>query len=359
MSYRWNRALTDELRGSHPRYWGNWTLDGRIAPGAVGVVDPGTGSFEFLAALPSANVVDVDLGASAWKIQSSSVQEHSAKVPLDGTLTDPITGSKITVGLETTWSFSESGSISSTFTLARQSGLVDHAHQIKTNRDWLLERAEEIGMATNGRITQGFVVVTEVLLASCGVNVGAHDAKSTFSIVGSAGAVNAMVAQAGANANPTYLHTTSTGQVESHTWPSTPGGVATSPVPIAFEFASFAGDTVLAGWTTNVSAIQIHLDNSHCTYFVKATANYSFGGRRINATTAITAGLVTNLPPIPVEATDLRLDLSFLGIRTDGLHTFSWPTPLAEFPAGQIVIDLRGIWPGDTHATERFTGATG
>ena len=130
-------------------------------------------------------------------------------------------------------------------------------------------------------------------------------------------------------------------------------------LPKAFADLPRAWASVLAGWTTNVSAIQIHLDNSHCTYFVKATANYSIGGRRINATTAITAGLVTNLPPIPLEATDLRLDIAFLGIRTDGLHTFSWPTPLAEFPAGQIMMDLRGIWPGDTHATERLTGATG
>ena len=65
------------------------------------------------------------------------------------------------------------------------------------------------------------------------------------------------------------------------------------------------------------------------------------------------------MSPIPLDATNLVVDLSFKGVLSDDKHHFSWATPLGTFPAGQIIIDLSGVWPGKTSAVERITGAKG
>ena len=58
-------------------------------------------------------------------------------------------------------------------------------------------------------------------------------------------------------------------------------------------------------------------------------------------------------------ATSLTLDLAFKGMFSDEKHRFNWPSPVAQFPNGQISIDLYGVWPGATRAVERTTGAVG
>jgi hypothetical protein len=61
--------------------------------------------------------------------------------------------------------------------------------------------------------------------------------------------------------------------------------------------------------------------------------------------------------PIPPQATNLELDFSF---EASGEHRhFSWPSPLAQFPTGQIVMDIRGVWPNGPTVTERATGEQG
>jgi hypothetical protein len=360
MNPRWNLDFTQLLRATHPRSWGNWTLDARIVPGAVGVVDPGTGGFEFVAALPSAQIADSSVAEIDWNIQSSTVRESSSAIPLDGSLTEPLTGTKITAALKTTWSFSRARSISSAFTVAKQSGLVDFVSQIEANHDWLVTEADALGLVSDGQITQGFGVITDVLLASCGLNLGSHSDTGSFSLEGSFGAANARLGTGTAGGRPFHVGSASNGLIDSHIWPSKPGEFATTLVPIAFEFASFVGDTILAGWTTHVSVLSIHLNNSHGgTYIVRAVASYVVGGKEMHCKTTVIAGMSTNLDPIPVEARDLRLDLTFVGIVQDTHHSFRWHTPISEFPAGEIIVDLHGFWPGDTRAVERVSGATG
>ncbi len=360
MDTNWNLGFTQMLRNSHPSYWGNWTLDARCLPGAVGILDPRTGSFQYLADLPSAAANDTSAAANDWKVQSSSVHETQASIDLDGSFTDPDTGTKVTAGLEVTWSFAEAGSISSTFTLAEQSNLTDFASQIMANHDWLLQQAQSVGMAANGQITQGFGVITGALMASCGLNLGAQNSSSTFSLKGSVGATNAMAGNAGANAKGSYATTNESAAFESHLWPSASATVASSPIPIAFEFASFVGDGLLPGWTTNVSDLVIQLDNAHGgTYIVDATASYLLGTDQHTITASVSGGMSNSMDPIPPEATNLNLDLSFVGVFSDAHHHFTWPTPLAQFPTGQIIIDLTGVWPGDTSAVERESGAKG
>jgi hypothetical protein len=235
-----------------------------------------------------------------WSIKSSSVHEPQVAVTLDGSYTDPETGTKVTAGLKSTWSFAEAGSIASNFTLAKQSALVDFPKQIDTQLAWLVNSANEVGMASGDVITQGFGVVTAVLYAECGLNIGAQNASSTFSIEGSVGATNAMAGNAGANAKGSYAKKDESAAFESHLWPAAAGSLATGPIPIAFEFASFVGGKLLPAWVTNVSAISILLCDDHGgTYIVDANATYQVGGKQYLVSGEVSGGRTTALDAIP------------------------------------------------------------
>lgn len=361
MAENWNMQFTQLLRGTRPTFWGNWTLDANVQPGAVGTVDPGTGAFTFLANLPKPAITTTNSVANDWKITSSTVHETTAAVTLDGSATDPETGTKITAGLEVTWSFSQEGSVSSSFTMSQQAALEDFSNQILGNLAWLKQQAASVGMLNgNGEITQGFGVVTSVLYASCGLNLGSQNDNSSFSITGSVNGVNAMAGNAEAGAKGSYAETSETAAFESHLWPSAVDTLPGGPIAIAFQFASFVGNEVLQGWVTNISSITITLANNHGgTYIVDATASYQLDGKAQSTTATVSGGLVAVMNPIPPDATDLSLDLAFRGIISPERHHFYWASPVVQFPTGQIIIDLRGVWPGATSATERTTGETG
>ena len=332
----------------------------KYCPGAVGILSPETGAFQFVSTLPDASIRDTSAAQNDWSIKSSSVHESQTSVALDGSYTDPETNTKVTAGLKSTWSFAEAGSISSNFTLAKQSTLVDFGHQIQKQRPWLVDTANSVGMAPKEVIAQGFGVVTAVIYAACGLNIGAQNASSTFSIEGSVGATNAMAGKGEANAKGSYARKKEDAAFESHLWPSKAGALAEGPIPIAFEFASFVGGQLIPSWVTNVSAISIILADDHGgTYIVDANAAYEIGGAKKGVYTRVTGGLTAVMDAIPPEATNLELQLKFGGLFSDTYHRFSWPSPLVTFPKGQIVIDLYGVWPGATSATERLTGATG
>lgn len=361
MAQNWNMQFTQLLRGTRPTFWGNWTLDATIQPGAVGTVDPGTGAFTFLTTLPKPAITTTNSVANDWKITSSTVHETTADVTFDGSVTDPETGEKITAGLEVTWSFSSQGSVSSTFTMSQQAALEDFSNQILANLPWLKQQAQSVGMLNgNNEIVQGFGVVTGVLYASCGLNLGSQTDNSSFSLKGSINGVNAMAGNSDVGAKGSYAETNETAAFESHLWPSAADTLAGAPIAIAFQFASFVGDEVLQGWVTNVSSITITLANDHGgTYIVDATASYQVNGSQQSTTATVSGGLVRVMDPIPPDATNLKLDLAFRGLISPERHHFSWPSPVVQFPNGQIIIDLRGVWPGATSATERTTGETG
>ena len=46
----WNAQFTQLIRKSNNVLWGNWTLSSEVAPGAVGILDPSSGSFKLVAA---------------------------------------------------------------------------------------------------------------------------------------------------------------------------------------------------------------------------------------------------------------------------------------------------------------------
>lgn len=360
MNTNWNLGFTQMLRNTQPSYWGNWSLDAHVAAGAVGILNTATGAFQYVSTLPSAAIATTHAPSNEWKVQSSDVSQSSSSVDLSGSVIDPDTGTKVTAGLEMTWSFGHEGSLSSTFLLANQAYLTDPLAQLAANKDWLVQQAQAAGMYQNGQITQGFGVITQALMAVSGVNLGAQSDKSSFSITGSAGATNAMAGNAGGDAKGSYAQTKASSAFEQHLWPADPNIVATDLMPVAYQFASFVGQTPVLGWVTNLSGISILLDDSHGgTYIVDATATYLVDGKKQTTTASVSGGRSTMMDSIPVNATSLELDLTFKGMFSDEKHRFNWPSPITQFANGQIVVDLYGVWPGSTRATERTTGAVG
>lgn len=360
MSTNWNLGFTQMLRNTQPSYWGNWTLDAHVAAGAVGILDSSTGAFQYVSTLPNVQVATTRSASSEWKVQSSDVVQTTASADLSGGAVDPETGTKIDAGLEMTWKFGHEGSLSSTFLLANQSYLTDPLTQLLANRDWLTAQAKSAGMFEDGQVTQGFGVITQALMASSGLNLGSQKNDSSFSISGSVAATNAMAGDAGAEAKGSYAQTKASAAFEQHLWPSEPNEVATTLMPIAFQFASFVGQTPVLGWVTNLSGISILLDDSHGgTYIIDAKATYRLNGTQQSKTVQVSGGRAAVMDSIPVGATGLTLDLSFEGMFSNDNHRFNWPSPIGQFPNGQIVIDLYGVWPGATRAVERSTGAVG
>jgi hypothetical protein len=360
MNTNWNLGFTQMLRNTQPSYWGNWSLDAQVAAGAVGIVTPTTGAFQYVSTLPDADVATTTSPSNEWKVQSSDVAQSSTSVNLNGSVTDPDTGTKVDAGLEMTWTFGHEGSLSSTFLLANQAYLTSPLTQLAANGDWLVQQAKNAGMYQNGQITQGFGVITQALMAVSGLNLGAQSQNSSFSITGSVGATNTMAGNAGGDAKGSYAQTKASAAFEQHLWPAEANVVATELMPIAYQFASFVGQMPVLGWVNNLSGISILLDDSHGgTYIVDATASYTVNGQVLTTSAQVSGGRTTMMNSIPVGATGLTLDLSFKGMFSDERHHFNWPSPIGQFPNGQIVIDLFGVWPGATRAVERGTGAVG
>ena len=168
-----------------------------------------------------------------------------------------------------------------------------------------MSEAGSVGMASDGEISQGFGVVTSVLLASCGLNLGSEIKTSTFAISGSAEASNAMAGNAKGSVAGSYSETGQTASFEQHLWPATSGGPATANVPIAFQFASFInGNQLIVGWITDVSDIEIELADDHGgTYIVDAKASYTSAGQSQAVSASVSGGRTTTMlaldPPTP------------------------------------------------------------
>ncbi len=106
--------------------------------------------------------------------------------------------------------------------------------------------------------------------------------------------------------------------------------------------------------------ISVVLDNAHGgTYIVRAEATYSVHGVPHFASGEAPGGESTTLDPIPGDAADLKLRVTFLGMLHDDKIEFAWPSPLTAYPDGRITVDLYGVWPGTTRAALRGSGGAG
>lgn len=347
----WNRYFTSLVRNSRPAYWGNWGLNMQIKPGAVGIVDTMSGDFRLVTSLPGVQINDVP-STSTWELSSEHVFRKELKVNLDTSFVDPESRTKSEAGLEVKWGLERAGAIASEFSLAHESNVEDFGTVIHQNMEWLEKKAESVEMGSDGNIAQGFGVVTGVLWANSGLNVGSQENNNTFSICGSVSGINKMLGRT--KGRGSYASTNQDKSMDRHLWPEKSGTLAPNPVPIAYTFASFDGRLIMPNWIMQLGSFEIVLNNKlGCTYITNATLTYDTPDGEQKEDMRISGGLTKTIGNIPLNATNLKLAIKFIGILDSDRYNFHWDKPLGQWLTGQRHIDMSGVWPGKTHCIER------
>jgi hypothetical protein len=355
MATTWDVVFAQLVRRDRPGYWGNWSLNPAIKPGALGVLDPGTGAFAWNGALIPGLTTTSRPISQRWQLMSEHVTRQEADVAADGSAVDPDTGTKVDAQLRVSWSLEQSGSMISEFAVTSEE-FIDTA-LLTSQLDALVASAAGQNMNAGGGISQGFGVVTSVIWADSGVNVAAESENTTFSVAGEAGAVNDLLGSASGKGS--YARASADKSVSQHTWPDKPDTVAPNPVPVAYTFASFDGRTALPNWTTVIGTFELLVNSvPGCTYVVDADLSYDAANGSTKRSAQIAAGLSTTFGAIPLSATNLVLNLAFKGIFSDEHHTLRWNTPLGQWAGGVRQVDLRGVWPGSTSVVDVQSGKT-
>jgi hypothetical protein len=354
----WNAQFTQLIRKSNHVLWGNWTLSSEVAPGAVGILDPSTGAFKLIAAsLPDISSANLQRNAvsSDWEAMTSDVSKSETAIDLGAEITDPETGVTGKAGVDVAWKFGKEGSMTSKCAMDAEVFLKDFDSLARTHMDWLIQRADQCGMGASGGIAQGFGIVTSVLYAKSGLNVGSLASDNTFSLKGSASAVHKMLGEA--QGKGSYTSSSATKSVDKHLWPSEAGVLAAGSAPLAFTFASFGGRLILPRWIGAIGAFRLILDNSHGgTYVVKAKLDYDSQSGHKTVTTDASGGLTATIGDIPLDATNLKLAIEFVCVGANEKYSFEWSNPRGQWVTGVRHIDVSGVWPGATKAVDREAG---
>lgn len=354
-TFYWSRAFTDLVRQSARTYWGNWNLNQQVAAGAVGYIDPQSGSFTKVADLPNADIQQL-VAPAAWSIESSSVRQTQSSVEFKGGYFDPSSGTEVTAGLDVAWSFAKEGSIASNATVSGQSALNDFGTVLQNNFNWLLDKARSVGYATpDGGIRQGFGVVTHVRHCRGVMNLGSKNANSSFSVVGSVDGVSAMIGtgKISGSVKGSYKEVNKTSAFESWLWPAEPNEAAAGEVALCYQFASFQGKQLIPTWLQLLDNFRVIFDNSHGgTYIGNCTIEYITTDdntvRRLE--TKVPGGQVKTLDNIPLNALDVEITVHFTAGDT---YHFMVDAPLTRLLNGSMTIDLSGVWPWGSKAEIR------
>ncbi|RDZ28272.1 hypothetical protein [Lysobacter silvisoli] len=346
---KWNRAFSDLIRRSRPAYWGNWALNAQIRPGAVGIVDPESGDFQLVREqLPNLQVLK-SATSSSWQLMTERVQRTEAKVDVSGEVTDPESGVKGEAGLEVNWSMSHSGSIASEFSLREEAFLQDLT-VLQNHTEWLAQQAQSVGFGNHGLIAQGFGVVTSVIYANSGLNVGSQSDDSSFAIAGRASAIQEMLG--GASGKGSFTSVRKAKSVDRHLWPDQANTQPSGLVPIAYAFASFDGHLLMPNWIGKLGSFQIFFNNKvGSTYIVDIVLSYNTPEGPRREAFSISGGLSRTIGNIPLNATDISVEAKFRGVINSDTYRRHWARPLGQWLTGQRHIELFGVWPGATHFT--------
>lgn len=351
MSIKWNRLYTDLLRGSRSTLWGNWALNPVIKPGAVGIVDPASGDFTLInEAMPNVTTTRIQQGRR-WSVSSKDVTRKEVKANVSGTVFDPNTGAKVKPDMAIEWTFGKEMSIASEFALNSEMRLSDLA-LIHDQFDWLYEQAKKVGMASNGSISEGFGVITNVIYADSGVNAGAKSKNASFSLSGTVSGLNTLLGEDGISGKggSSFIATRNSAAVESHTLPAQDGQVATEPLPVAYSFTSFGpGKLLIPTWVGKIGSLHLHVDSkasSATTYITKVRVTYdSVSTGRSTDDATILGGSSANFT-LPMDAINLVVEAEFVGVSRNETLKRQWKTPLSQWVGGRRTINLTGTWPG-------------
>jgi hypothetical protein len=343
----WNRLFTNIIRQSNSTYWGNWSLDSNIQPGAIGTLLEGTGSFKCIGRLENVNIKNNDTSFT-WKFASHNVSRTDASTQLDASATDPETGTKVEAGLRVEWGFNEKEGLISEFSISRVSSVDKLLDVITSQKELLFSRAKDAGMGDGKSVSQGFGIISSVLYARSGLNVGSSDQGNTFSLSGTVKGINELVG-ADVGINGSYSKTSSKSSVDLHIWPDLPNIVSQDYVPIAFTFVSFDGDIPLWDWVQTIPSLVLVLKNTHGgTYRVEYELEYHYDGNPVNKKGSVSGALTQTIGDIPVGATAMKLKLKFDGVFSHDRYEVNWQVPHNEWIGNTCNVELYGVWPAQT-----------
>ncbi len=334
-----NRHFNSLLRESKPSYWGNWSLDTEIKPGAIGVVNTTTGTFHPAGRQLKNISITSEKMSSKMKLATKSVigpqiVTFSAKDKIK----------KLTANTNLKWRFVKRGAILSQWNLASEDSLKQPFEVIKSNMDLLKLVAEDMEMynkADDG-ITQGFGVITGVLMAKSGMNVASLSDNTHWSISGQASALKSILGYGSAKAS--YSSAGGDSNVVSVLWPSTPNTTTDKLVPVAYTFTSINGTQLMPFWTQEINSFEI-VFNNHGSYIVKTTLTYQTPHGEKKKHQNIGGFTKRVMSDIPLNATSLKLELEFVNATSNKKEYYHWPTPLGTWSNGMRHIDIHGWWP--------------
>ncbi|WP_066015837.1 hypothetical protein [Endozoicomonas atrinae] len=330
-------ALVREVR---PSWWGNWSLDLAIKPGAIGVIDTNTGTFHSAGQQISNISVVSGVISEELKLSTSDV-----KGPQVASFSMNDQSSKVSVNTDLKWQFSKRGAMMAQWDLVQEQSLKGPFQVINENMDLLKSVAEDMEMydPEAGAISQGFGVITGVLLAKSGMNVASLSDASQWSITGQADSLQSMLGRGSAKAS--YSSAGGDSDVMSVIWPSEPNTTTDDLVPVAYTFASINGEQIIPYWIEEIEAFQIIFENKG-SYFVKATLKYQSSGGEKELHQDIVGFMTRSMENIPLDATELTLEMEFVDAIPSTTDFYHWDTPLGTWSTGKRHVEIDGWWPG-------------
>lgn len=350
----WNRALTSLIRNTTQTAWGNWTLDPSVVPGAVGYLNPATGTFTRYAMLPQFKRVDLS-APQAWVAENSSIHQTQSEVKFEGGYKDPSSGVTVNTGLKVDWTFERRGSVTSNATLSGLSLVDNFGEAMSSQFDWLHELAKKYNHVTKDGIAQGFGMVTHVQTCRGATNIGSLSDDSSFSMTGS---LDGMAAMTGAGkidgkVEGSYKEVNKSKAFESRMFPTESNSAAPGEVGLVYQFASYQGRQFFPTWIQKVDNLSVVFDNSHGgTYIGNCKLEYSVpnGASRVSREVTAPGGQVRSIGDIPLDAFDLEISVHFTA---GDDFSFVIYQPIARWLTGQCTVDLRGVWPWGSEAKIR------
>ncbi len=352
----WSKEFTFLIRSSLPNYWGNWSLDTSIIPGAVGYIDTSTGQFIRTSVMPNITTTKTDLSSSlrlSTKHVSYSLSQTnlSANIPIS---TSGATTNTPGIGLKAKWEFTKEGSMTAAWVLASQENVDLPIEAIQTNLPWLQSQASAVSMYdTETGIAQSFGMVTGVTWAKSGMNAGSHSDKASLSFSGKVNDIENMLGinAAQGDTGAAFSMMDSSGALSSYSWPANSNTKTNTLVPIAYSFTSLSGETIIPNWIGTVNSFSIMLDNTKSSYIVEATLQYQVDGKDVTNSSqkiTVTGGSSNAFTDIPLNAHSLKLTAQFVQAIHNSSYTFHWERPLGHWLTGKRHIKFHGVWPGHT-----------
>jgi len=340
----WNRTFTEMLRKSYGSFWGNWSLDTSIKPGALGIIDTDTGEFQPLGVLLEGIETEETAISQLWDLQSKGV------IKSEGQISAGATTHGVKADFEIKWEFTRENSIMSKFVQDKKVIIKNLTTAIQKHRKTILKHARLANFADkNGNIFQGFGIVSGVIYAKSGLNVGSKSNKknASFAISGKMDEIKSIIGEAEVTAK--YNSVKATDEIDYHISPEKSSITASQNIPIAFTFTSFDNKLPIPFWTGRISELCLTIKNTG-SYIVKAKLSYTTEDGSQKEKKETLSGGQTRSFGLPLSSTQVRLFLDYTGTNMD--KQLGWGSPIAEWTDGDKKVEVGGFWPNATTLKE-------